>query len=183
MTETAARGLRVVVMGVTGSGKSTVGRALATRLRSPFADADDFHTDAAKRQMAEGIPLDDSQREPWLKRVAGWMAAHPGGCVAACSALKRSYRDILREHSAAEPPSVRPIKPLVFLHLVADDAVVTSRVSHRPGHFMPAKLVESQFETLEPLATDEDGLVLDATASASRIVSEFLEWSRTRFPN
>jgi carbohydrate kinase (thermoresistant glucokinase family) len=157
-----------------------VGRELATRLRTPFADADDLHTDAAKRQMAEGIPLDDTQREPWLKRVAGWIAAHPDGCVAACSALKRSYRDILREHSAAESPSA---KPLVFLHLMADDDVVTARVSHRPGHFMPAKLVESQFEALEPLAPDEAGVAIDATASAPRIVSEFLEWSRTRFPN
>ncbi len=147
-----ARPPLLVVMGVTGSGKTTVGRALSERLKVPFADADDFHSEANIAKMHAGIPLNDADRMPWLRTLGEWLAAHAGsGAVLSCSALKHSYRDILR--SAA--PSVR------FLHLHGDPEVIRRRVLGRHGHFMPASLIDSQFRALEPLGPDENGVVLD----------------------
>jgi gluconokinase len=144
----------VVVMGVSGSGKTTVGAALAQRLRVPFADADDFHPAANIAKMSAGIPLDDDDRRPWLEAIAAWLLAHdPSGGVASCSALKRSYRDILRTGSART----------FFLHLHGDRDVLAQRVAARPAHFMPAALIDSQFATLEPLERDELGAVLDVS--------------------
>ena len=111
----------VVVMGVSGSGKSTVGLLLAHQLGVPFADADDFHSEQAKAKMAAGHPLDDADRAPWLRRLADWLAEHPDGAVLACSALKRRYRDVLRTGAPK----------LCLLHLAGDPAVVTERVGHR----------------------------------------------------
>ncbi len=141
----------VVVMGVTGSGKSTVGRALADRLGLSYVDADDLHSDASVAKMSAGHPLDDADRAPWLASVGRWLAARDGGVVA-CSALRRSYRDVIRD--------VAP--RTVFLHLSADRELAFGRVSGRAGHFMPVSLVESQFAILEPLQADEAGLTIDA---------------------
>jgi gluconokinase len=153
----------IVVMGVTGSGKSTVGMALAERLAVPFGDADDFHSAANVAKMASGVPLDDSDRLPWLRAIGTWLAAHATtGAVASCSALKRSYRDVLRESA----PAVR------FVHLRGDPATARLRVAGRPGHFMPASLVASQFAALEELQSDEDGLVLDFARPVGEIVDE-----------
>jgi gluconokinase len=139
-------------MGVTGSGKTTVGRALGERLKVPFADADDFHSEANVAKMHSGIPLNDADRMPWLRTLGEWLAGHIGsGAVLSCSALKHSYRDILR--SAA--PSVR------FVHLPGEPELIRRRVLGRLGHFMPASLIDSQFRALEPLGPDEDGVVLD----------------------
>jgi gluconokinase len=155
----------LVVMGVTGSGKTTVGAALAQRLRVPFADADDFHSEANIAKMSAGIPLDDSDRSPWLRAIGGWLAGHvTTGGVVACSALKRWYRDILR--TAA--PSV------AFVHLAGEPSVVQRRVAGRPGHFMPASLVDSQFATLEPLEPNERGIVLDLSMSVDELVDAYL---------
>lgn len=155
----------LVVMGVTGSGKTTVGAALAQRLRVPFADADDFHSPASIAKMSAGIPLDDDDRLPWLRSIGAWLAAHAaGGGVVSCSALKRSYRDVLREAA----PQV------CFVHLAGDQQVVSRRVAGRPGHFMPASLVASQFATLEPLRPDEHGVVLDLTHDVDRLVEDYL---------
>src|ERR1700750_1550141 len=107
-------GSPIVVMGVSGSGKSTVGAALAQRLRVPFADADDFHPEANIAKMSAGHPLDDEDRRPWLEAIGDWLAAHPGGGVMSCSALKRAYRDQLRNHC----PEVE------FLHLVGTPEVI-----------------------------------------------------------
>jgi gluconokinase len=142
----------VTVMGVSGSGKTTVGAALAQRLRVPFEDADDLHPPANVAKMSAGIPLDDTDRLPWLRAVGAWLDKHAGsGGVISCSALRRSYRDILRE---AAPDQV-------FVHLAGDRDVIARRVAGRPGHFMPAALVDSQFATLEPLGADEQGITLD----------------------
>jgi gluconokinase len=141
----------VTVMGVSGSGKTTVGAALAQRLRVPFEDADDLHPPANVAKMSAGIPLDDSDRLPWLRAVGAWQVEHATGGVMSCSALRRSYRDVLRE---AAPDQV-------FVHLAGERDVVARRVAGRPGHFMPAALVDSQFATLEPLGTDEHGITLD----------------------
>ncbi|WTY91404.1 gluconokinase [Sphaerisporangium sp. NBC_01403] len=155
----------LVVMGVTGSGKTTVGAALAQRLRVPFADADDFHSQANVDKMSAGVPLDDADRLPWLRSIGAWLAGHvAGGGVVSCSALKRSYRDVLREAA----PGVG------FVHLHGDQEVVRRRVAGRPGHFMPASLVASQFQTLEPLEDDERGVVLDLGRTVDELVEDYL---------
>ncbi|MCB0937228.1 MAG: gluconokinase [Mycobacterium sp.] len=161
----------IVVMGVSGSGKSTVGAALAQRLRVPFADADDFHPPASIAKMTAGVPLDDDDRHPWLETIGDWLAEHPAGGVMSCSALKRTYRDQLRRH--------RP--DVAFLHLSGSADVVARRQASRPGHFMPASLVNSQFETLEPLEPDEPGITIDVEQSVDSIVDEYV--SRTRGAN
>lgn len=154
----------VVVMGVSGSGKTTVGQALADHLGTDYADADTFHSAANIAKMASGLPLDDDDRAPWLLAIGQWLDQHGDeGGVVGCSALRRRYRDVLR--TAA--PRLR------FLHLAGDTAVVTQRVGDRAGHFMPASLVISQLETLEPLQADECGNVFDLTAPVDVIVADF----------
>jgi len=155
----------LTVMGVSGSGKSTVGAALAQRLRVPFADADDFHPPENVAKMAAGVPLDDADRLPWLHTIGAWLGAHAGGGgVISCSALKRSYRDVLR---VAAPDQF-------FVHLDGSPEVVARRVQGRPGHFMPASLVDSQFATLEPLGPDENGVALDLDRTVDQIVEDYL---------
>ena len=163
----------VVVMGVSGSGKTTIGAALAQRLRVPFADADDFHPQANVDKMSAGIPLTDDDREPWLATIATWLAEHAAsGGVASCSALKRSYRQIL----AAAAPQV------FFVHLHGDPEVIAARVAGRPGHFMPAALVDSQFATLEPLEPGERGAVLDVDQPVDDLVTQSLTLLDSRDP-
>src|SRR6187551_2618222 len=164
----AAPGHTVVVMGVSGSGKSTVGAALAGRLRVPFEDADDLHPQANIEKMTRGEPLDDHDRWPWLARIGEWLVAHEDGGVIACSALKRRYRDQLRHHC----PSVE------FLHLEGGRDLIERRQASRPGHFMPSSLLTSQFETLEPLAPDERGVVVSVAGSVDEIVEGYLAESR-----
>ncbi|GAA4228492.1 gluconokinase [Streptosporangium album] len=155
----------LVVMGVTGSGKTTVGAALGQRLRVPYADADDFHSEANVAKMSAGIPLDDGDRLPWLEAIGSWLAEHVvTGGVVSCSALKRAYRDVLRRSA----PTVS------FVHLDGAEEVVRRRVAGRPGHFMPASLVASQFETLEPLGPDEHGVVLDLGLPVDDLVEAYL---------
>jgi gluconokinase len=152
-------------MGVSGSGKSTVGAALAQRLRVPFADADDFHPPANIDKMTAGQALDDDDRYPWLEAIGAWLAERcaPGG-VMSCSALKRKYRDQLRRHC----PEVE------FLHLDGTPEVIGRRQASRPGHFMPASLLVSQFETLEPLDDDERGVRIDVDQSIDSIVDDYM---------
>jgi gluconokinase len=157
-------GSPLVVMGVSGSGKSTVGAALAQRLRVPFADADDFHPPANIAKMTAGEPLDDNDRYPWLEKIGEWLSDHPGGGVMSASALKRKYRDQLRRHC----PDLR------LLLLSGSPEVIARRQASRPGHFMPASLLASQFATLEPLEADEHGLTIDADQNVDAIVDEFV---------
>jgi gluconokinase len=155
----------IVVMGVSGSGKSTVGAALAQRLRVPFADADDFHPGANVAKMSAGHALNDDDRHPWLDAIGDWLANHCGeGGVMSCSALKRKYRDQLRKHC----PQVR------FLHLSGSPEVIGRRQASRPGHFMPASLLASQFDTLEPLEADEHGAVVDVDQDIDAVVENYL---------
>jgi gluconokinase len=156
--------LPVVVMGVTGSGKSTVGAALAQRLHVPFADADAFHPQANIRKMSAGEPLDDEDRYPWLDAVGEWLARHRDGGVMACSALKRKYRDQLRAHCAST----------VFLHLSGSEELIGGRQASRLDHFMPPALLKSQFDTLEPLEPDERGVAIDVGQSVDAIIDVFL---------
>jgi gluconokinase len=153
----------VVVMGVTGAGKSTVGTKLAERLGVPFRDADDFHPPANIAKMSAGQPLTDDDRWPWLDAIGAHLAAHGGtGCVVTCSALKRAYRDRLR----GAAPSLR------FVHLHGEVALVAARQAARQGHFMPPSLVPSQFATLETPTPDEGVITLDVAATPAALVDE-----------
>lgn len=151
-------------MGVSGSGKSTVGAALAEHLGVPFADADAFHPQANIAKMTAGTPLTDDDRYRWLKACGQWLAQHTDGGVLSCSALKRRYRDQLRSHC----PRVE------FLHLTGSPEVIGRRQASRPGHFMPATLLQSQFAALEPLGTDEHGLALDVGENVESIIETFV---------
>lgn len=162
----------IVVMGVSGSGKSTVGAALAQRLRVPFADADDFHPAANVAKMTAGHPLDDDDRYPWLESIGEWLAHHHGGGVMSCSALKRKYRDQLRRHCS----------DVEFLHLVGTSETIGRRQASRPGHFMPASLLESQFRTLEPLEADEHGIAIDVDQNIDSIVDAYVTSTAHRTP-
>jgi gluconokinase len=150
---------RIAVMGVAGSGKTTIGSGLAARLGLPYADADDFHPVANLAKMSAGRPLDDADRQPWLHAVGAWLADHPAGVVG-CSALRRKYRDVLRSYA----PDLR------FVHLTGASEVVTARVAARSEHFMPASLVGSQLDTLEPLGSDEDGFEADLTLPVDELL-------------
>ena len=153
----------LVVMGVSGSGKSTVGAALAQRLQVPFEDADDLHPSANIAKMSAGHALNDEDRFPWLELIGEWLAVHEeGGGVMSCSALKRKYRDQLRQH----------LDGLAFVHLAGTQDVIAHRQASRPGHFMPASLLASQFATLEPLQPDERGVVIDVDQSIDAIVEQ-----------
>jgi gluconokinase len=157
----------LVVMGVSGVGKSSVAAELVERTGWAFVEGDDLHPEANRAKMSAGIPLDDDDRWPWLHRVAAWIgqqeAAGRNGVVT-CSALKRSYRDVLRDGH----PSVW------FVHLIAPAALIKSRLDARRGHYMPPSLLGSQLATLEPLGADEPGAGVDATASPAAVADHVL---------
>ncbi|HVW54625.1 MAG TPA: gluconokinase [Rhizobiaceae bacterium] len=163
----------IIVMGVSGSGKSTAGRAIAEKLGVPFLEGDAFHPAANVEKMRQGIPLTDEDRWPWLARVARELKAaarEKGGAIVSCSALRRIYRDRLR---AAVGPELR------FVFLDGDKATLSPRMRHRQGHFMPASLLESQFATLEKPRGEEDvltvnvaGPIEDVIAAAMQALSE-----------
>ncbi|WP_295626547.1 gluconokinase [uncultured Corynebacterium sp.] len=155
-------------MGVSSSGKSTVGEMLALKLDVPYKDGDDLHPKANIDKMASGTPLSDDDRWPWLTLVGEWLAEHDDGGVIACSALKRAYRDRIR---ASAPDTV-------FLHLHGSRELMGARMEVRPGHFMPTSLLDSQFATLEPLGDDEAGRVYDVSKAPGVITDEAAEWLR-----
>jgi len=167
MSGAIAPRLALVVMGVSGSGKTSVGLGIATRFGIPFVDGDGLHSAANVAKMHAGIALEDADRAPWLDAVGavlGDVSAYPEGVVVACSALKRAYRDRLRAASGG----------CRFLYLALPPVVAEQRVGNRPGHFMPTSLVANQFATLEPPATDEaDVLAVDASLPLTRIVAAF----------
>ncbi|SFF32276.1 gluconokinase [Actinacidiphila alni] len=155
----------IVVMGVSGSGKSTVGGLLAHRLGVPYAEADDFHPAANIAKMSAGHPLDDADRAPWLDAIADWIVARDGcGGVVSCSALRRRYRDRLR----ADAPD------LFFLHLDGPPELIAARLAARMQHFMPSGLLRSQFEALEPLDPDEAGAVVTIEGGPQEIADRAL---------
>jgi carbohydrate kinase (thermoresistant glucokinase family) len=150
--------MRMVVMGVSGCGKSSVGEEIARLTSAQFVDGDDLHPEANKAKMGAGIPLDDNDRWPWLDRV-GEVLAGPKGAIVACSALKQVYRDRIR---AAAPGTV-------FVHLDGSREQLWERISARQNHFMPASLLDSQLAILEPLGSDENGVTLRITASVKSL--------------
>ncbi|MET3721675.1 beta-N-acetylhexosaminidase [Arthrobacter sp. UYEF21] len=158
-------GPRVMVMGVSGCGKTTIGDLVARELGVPFLDGDSLHPVENVAKMAAGLPLTDEDRWPWLATVGSELAAAGnGGLVLACSALRRSYRDAIR----AKAPDT------VFLHLHGSKEVLGSRLEGRSGHFMPAALLESQLATLEPLEADETGIVVDIAGPVAQVMIDAL---------
>lgn len=155
----------MVIMGVSGSGKSTVGRLLGERLGVLFIDGDDLHPAANKDKMRTGTPLDDNDRRPWLQEIGRTLKARQkggAGVIVACSALKRRYRDLLREHA----PDV------VFLHLQGTADTLSARMAARKHEFMPATLLVSQLEVLEPLEADERHVLLDIRQSPAELAEQ-----------
>jgi gluconokinase len=161
----AKNGTALVVMGVSGSGKTTVAELLAKQLGWPFMEGDRLHPPANVEKMRQGIPLNDADRGPWLDRIGeelkSWAAEGRSG-VLTCSALKRAYRDRIR--------SARP--DVCFVYLKGSEALIGTRVAARHHEYMPASLLRSQFDTLEEPTQDEPGIVtVDAGGSADQEVA------------
>jgi gluconokinase len=157
----------IVIMGVSGTGKTTLLQALASRLNWPAAEGDEFHSAANIAKMAAGHPLDDADRWPWLAAIAAWIGERERAgqnALVTCSALRRAYRDVLRRGH----PSIW------FVHLIVPRAVLAERMAHRRGHYMPASLLDSQLDTLEPLGSDEPGIVLQADHPVAELVDEVM---------
>jgi carbohydrate kinase (thermoresistant glucokinase family) len=157
----------IVVMGVSGSGKSTVGELLAQRLRWEYADADRFHPASNIKKMHAGIPLTDEDRWPWLDAIAAWIdvTRRAGGHgVVGCSALKRSYRDVLIGDRA----------DVCLVYLKGDKDLIARRIAHRHKHFMPSSLLQSQFEALEEPTPDEHPIVVSIEPPPHQIVEGIL---------
>ncbi|ANS79927.1 Gluconokinase [Serinicoccus hydrothermalis] len=161
LPDPVAEPIHLVVMGVSGTGKSTIAQALHSRLGWDFAEGDDFHPEANVAKMASGRPLVDEDRWPWLEALAGWTRerdARAEPTILTCSALRHVYRDILR----------RGGEGTWFVHLVGDKGLLLDRMSTR-DHFMPPSLLESQLDTLEPLGAEERGATYDVANPPERI--------------
>ncbi len=160
----------VVVMGVSGCGKSTVAQAIAGRLTCAYLEGDAFHPPANVAKMSQGIPLQDTDRWPWLDELGtalGAAAREQGSAVAACSALRRTYRDRL---TAAAGMPVR------LVHLAGAREVLAARMAARTEHFMPASLLDSQLATLEPPQPGELALTLDVAQLPERLIDSAMAW-------
>ena len=165
----ASRLAAIVVMGVSGAGKSTVGRLLAAQLDCPFRDADSFHPKANIEKMASGHPLTDEDRWPWLDAIAAWIAEHRAAgttCVVTCSALKRVYRDIVTNKQNADTRLV---------YLKGDFDLIEARLKARKDHFMPPGLLRSQFDALEEPAFEEHAVAVSIDATPEEIAARVLE--------
>jgi gluconokinase len=160
-------GTAILIIGVSGTGKSTIGRRLALALHVPFLEGDDFHPAANIQKMSRGVPLRDEDRWPWLDALAAAVTERrsAAGIVAACSALKRSYRERLRG-------SIAP--PLLFVCLTADRATLAARIESRQGHFMPESLLDSQLATLELPGPDERARILPADRPVAELLAGLL---------
>lgn len=161
------RPLHLVLMGVSGTGKSTIAAALRELLDWPFCEGDDLHPQANIDKMSRGEPLDDDDRAPWLEALVEWTLEHERAgqdTIMTCSALKRAYRDVLR----------RGGEGTYFVHLVGDDELLAERMSQRDRHFMPTSLLESQFDTLEHLGADERGMIADVVEDPESIARMIL---------
>ena len=152
----------VVVMGVAGTGKSTVAKGISTLMGWTFAEGDAFHPQANIDKMSAGIPLTDEDRWPWLKVINTWMVAREAldeNTVVSSSALKRSYREVLAQNV-----------PTFFVHLTGSQELIQQRLNERKGHFMPPALLPSQFAILEPLQPDENGVEVSIEGSVEEMV-------------
>lgn len=162
--------MHIIVMGVSGSGKSTVGEKLAEALHLPFLEGDSLHPKSNVDKMASGIPLQDEDRWPWLYKIGERMAAAEQGLIVSCSSLKRSYRDRLRAVVGGK---------LAFLFLDGSFEVLHEHMGHRTGHFMPVTMLESQLATLESPVGEPLVFRADVVDPIEKIVAESLEWVRS----
>ncbi|WEV68802.1 gluconokinase [Bifidobacterium sp. ESL0775] len=154
----------IIVMGVSGCGKTTVAQALADKFGFQMAEGDDFHPQANVDKMSHGIPLNDEDRWPWLKTINQWMRKQDAkgvSTVVSCSALKRAYRDVLRKDL-----------DVLFIHLVGSQDLIGSRMRQRKGHYMPVSLLPSQFADLESLQPGEEGVEVSIDASPEHVIEE-----------
>lgn len=158
--------MKYVIMGVSGSGKSSVGEALSAAIGAPYVDGDDLHPRSNIEKMSAGIPLTDTDRWPWLDKVGETLRSRPGRVIVGCSALKRIYRDRIRQ--AADDK-------VVFIHLVGSKSLIAERMKHRSGHFMPGSLLDSQFAALEYPEADEDAVTISIDQSLGGIVSDIVK--------
>lgn len=162
--------LHFVIMGVCGCGKTTAAQALQQHLQCPYAEGDDFHTQANRDKMGAGIPLTDEDRYPWLRNLRDWMTAQAQAgshySIVTCSALKRQYRDILR---GAEGKTV-------FIHLAPPYQTNLERMMARQGHYMKAGMLDSQMAILEELGEDEEGVRIGSTGGAEAVQAEIEAW-------
>lgn len=158
----------IIIMGVSGSGKTTVAKKLAADLGYVYGEGDDMHSQANRDKMNAGTPLTDEDRWPWLRTIARWMSDHAAqgqSTVVTCSALKRVYRDVL---ASADGDTV-------FAHLCPDPELIADRMAKRSGHFMPASLLDTQLETLEPLHDDEPGFTVTCAGTPDEVRAELTE--------
>ena len=156
----------IVVMGVAGCGKSTVGAALAEALDARFDDGDAFHSPENVEKMRSGQPLTDDDRWPWLDAIGAHFANQSGRAIVASSALKRAYRDRIAAATGA---------PVLYIHLDGPFDLIAERMAARQGHYMPTALLQSQFDALEPIAPDENAIVVSVAGSPETILSEIHE--------
>lgn len=169
------RPVHIVVMGVAGTGKTTIGRGIATLLGLEFAEGDAFHSEANRAKMGAGTPLTDEDRWPWLQSLRDWMtaaAAEGRSTVVACSALRVVYRDVLREADG----------DVFFVHLVLPEDLNADRLAARKGHYMLRSMLDSQLATLESLAENEDGVEVLNTGRPEDVIAEVVQMVRLRFP-
>jgi len=163
--------IRLVVMGVSGSGKTSVGSAIATALALPFLEGDTLHPPANVQKMASGIPLTDEDRWPWLDKIGAELAKADEGVVVSCSALKESYRDRLRQEAGG---------PLGFIFLDGSLEVLRDHMSKRTGHFMPLSMLDGQLATLEPPTGEPLVLRQNVEHSADEIAAASVNWVRAQ---
>ncbi len=161
--------MHFIFMGVSGCGKSTVGKAVANICGMSFIDGDDLHPQSNIEKMSRGAPLNDQDRAPWLKAVGQCLDQALGPTGIGCSALKYSYRDIIRAQAG----------PVHFLHLYADQDVLAERVKNRADHFMPTTLLDSQYQTLENLRDTELGLVINIDQAFDQVVADAIRYVRS----
>ncbi len=166
--------LAIVLIGVSGSGKTTVGKRLAPALGATFLEGDDYHSSANIAKMRAGTPLMDADRWPWLEKLGVAIAQHVAQgrpVVVSCSALRHAYRRALNKAAR---------RPLIFVHLTINPAILEIRMNARHQHFMPTSLLKSQLATLEPLGPDEQGTEIAETGTAQQTVAAIERWLRLR---
>lgn len=162
----------IVVMGVSGCGKSTIGSALAERLRCPFLEGDDFHPRENKVKMGDGIPLNDHDRKGWFTAIRDALEKESDLVIVSCSALKQKYRDFFSELH----------RPVVYLHLTGDRSLLEERIGSRSGHFFDSKLLDSQIETLEPPSDDELAVSIEISDTVENIVNSCIHGLKPYLP-
>ena len=162
----------IVVMGVSGCGKSTIGSALAERLGCSFLEGDDFHPRENKVKMGKGLPLNDHDRKGWFTAIRDALEKESNLVIVSCSALKKKYRDFFLELH----------RPIVYLHLTGDRSLLEERIGSRSGHFFNPKLLDSQIETLEPPSDDELAVSIEISDTVENIMDSCIHGLKAYLP-